>query len=51
VALPLLPVQAEQLIAVAGQAPGGRSDDTLTDTAVRHTRQIGAGRVRIGSKH
>jgi predicted 2-oxoglutarate/Fe(II)-dependent dioxygenase YbiX len=51
VALPLLPVQAEQLIAVAERAPYGRGEDTLVDTKVRRTWQIGADRVRIGSKH
>src|SRR5205807_8906866 len=40
-ALPLLPVQAEQLIAMAERAPYGRGEDTLTDTKVRRTWQIG----------
>jgi hypothetical protein len=51
VALPLLPIQAEQLVAVAERAPYGRGDDTLVDTEVRRTWQIGADRVRIGGKH
>ena len=51
VALPLLPVQAEQLIATAERAPYGRGEDTLTDIAVRRTWQIGADRVRIAGKH
>lgn len=51
VALPLLPVQAEQLIAAAERAPFGRGEDTLIDTQVRRTWQIGADRVRIGGKH
>lgn len=51
VALPLLPVQAEQLVAVADRAPYGRGADTLVDTYVRRTWQIGADRVRIGGKH
>jgi hypothetical protein len=46
IALPLLPVQAEQLIAVAEQAPYGRGEETLVDTAVRRTWQIDAARVR-----
>ncbi len=50
-ALPLLPVQAEQLIAVAERAPYGRGEDTLTDTTVRRTWQIGPERVRIGGRH
>ena len=51
VALPLLPAPAEQLIAVAERAPYGRGADTLVDTDVRRTWQIGAERVRIGGKH
>ncbi|TVR57914.1 MAG: 2OG-Fe(II) oxygenase, partial [Candidatus Competibacteraceae bacterium] len=51
IALPLLPVQAEQLIAVAEQAPYGRGEETLVDTAVRRTWQIDAARVRIGGRH
>jgi predicted 2-oxoglutarate/Fe(II)-dependent dioxygenase YbiX len=51
VALPLLPVQAEQLIAVATRAPYGRGEATLIDPAVRRTWQIGADRVRVGGKH
>jgi predicted 2-oxoglutarate/Fe(II)-dependent dioxygenase YbiX len=47
VALPLLPLQAEQLIAVADRAPYGRGAQTLVDTSVRRTWQIGAERVRI----
>ena len=51
VALPLLPVQAEQLIATAERAPYGRGEDTLTDIGVRRTWQIAPERVRIGGKH
>ncbi|HEY4172246.1 MAG TPA: 2OG-Fe(II) oxygenase [Rhodopila sp.] len=51
VALPLLPVQAEQLIAAAERAPYGRGADTLTDIGVRRTWQIGSNRVRITGKH
>jgi hypothetical protein len=51
IALPLLPVQAEQLIATAERAPYGRGEDTLTDTKVRRTWQIGSERVRIGGRH
>jgi predicted 2-oxoglutarate/Fe(II)-dependent dioxygenase YbiX len=47
IALPLLPLQAEQLIAVADRAPYGRGAQTLVDTSVRRTWQIGAERVRI----
>jgi predicted 2-oxoglutarate/Fe(II)-dependent dioxygenase YbiX len=51
VALPLLAMQAEQLVAVAERAPYGRGAETVIDTDVRRTWQIGADRVRIGGKH
>ena len=51
IALPLLPIQAEQLIAIAQRAPFGRGADTLIDTTVRRSWQIEAARVRIGGKH
>ena len=51
IALPLLPVQAEQLIAVAERAPYGRGEETLTDIDVRRTWQIGPDRIHIGGKH
>ncbi|MGB4946026.1 MAG: 2OG-Fe(II) oxygenase [Candidatus Competibacter denitrificans] len=51
IALPLLPVQAEQLIAVAEQAPYGRGEETLVDTQVRRTWQIEAARVELGGRH
>jgi hypothetical protein len=37
IALPLLPVQADELVAVAQRAPYGRGKETLVDTAVRRT--------------
>ncbi|MBL8395464.1 MAG: 2OG-Fe(II) oxygenase [Candidatus Accumulibacter sp.] len=51
VALPLLPAQAEQLVATAEAAPYGRGADTLIDRNVRRTWQIGADRVHIGGRH
>jgi hypothetical protein len=51
IALPLLPVQAQQLIAVAEQAPYGRGEETLIDTEVRRTWQIDPARVQIGGRH
>jgi predicted 2-oxoglutarate/Fe(II)-dependent dioxygenase YbiX len=51
IALPLLPVQAQQLIAVAAPAPYGRGDATLIDPAVRRTWQIAPERVQIGGRH
>jgi predicted 2-oxoglutarate/Fe(II)-dependent dioxygenase YbiX len=47
IALPLLPTQAEQLVAVAKRAPFGRGEQTLVDTDVRRTWQIDADQVRI----
>lgn len=51
IALPLLPVQAEQLVAVAEQAPYGRGEETLVDTTVRRTWQIDAAKIRIGGRN
>ncbi|MCI4428010.1 MAG: 2OG-Fe(II) oxygenase [Burkholderiales bacterium] len=51
VALPLLPIQAEQLIAAAERAPYGRGPETLVDTDVRRTWQIGAQKVRLEGQH
>ena len=45
VALPLLPVQAVELIARAERAPYGRGPDTLVDTAVRRSWQLGPERL------
>jgi hypothetical protein len=45
-----LPAQAEQLIAVAEQAPYGRGGETLVDTNVRRTWQVDAARLRLGGK-
>src|ERR1700723_3134029 len=51
IALPLLAIQAEQLIAAAERAPYGRGEQTLTDTTVRRTWQIGPDRVRLSGRH
>jgi predicted 2-oxoglutarate/Fe(II)-dependent dioxygenase YbiX len=51
IALPLLAEQAAQLAAVAEQAPYGRGPDTIIDTAVRNTRQIGPDRIDLGGRH
>jgi hypothetical protein len=51
VALPLLPAQAEHLIAAAERAPYGRGEDTLTDISVRaavHPRDRRLGHRRSG---
>ncbi len=51
VALPLLPVQAKQLVAVADQAPYGRGQETVVDPNVRRTWQIDAARVHLEGRH
>ncbi|HRX69893.1 MAG: 2OG-Fe(II) oxygenase [Candidatus Competibacteraceae bacterium] len=51
IALPLLPVQAQQLIAVAEQAPYGRGAETLIDTRVRRTWQIDAEKIHLKGKY
>src|SRR5262249_55415645 len=51
IALPLLPVQARELIAAAERAPYGRGADTVIDPQVRRTWQINPDRGRIGGKH
>src|SRR3954454_21272086 len=51
VALPLLPMQAKELIAVAEPAPYGRGQETVIDPTVRPCRQIGPDRVRIRGRH
>jgi predicted 2-oxoglutarate/Fe(II)-dependent dioxygenase YbiX len=51
VALPLLQMQAEKLIAVAKAAPFGRGEQTLVDPTVRRTWQIGPDRAHIRGRH
>jgi hypothetical protein len=51
IALPLLPVQAQQLVAIADRAPYGKGGQTLVDTAVRRTWQIGCERLTIEGRH
>ena len=51
ISLPLLAVQAEQLIAAAERAPYGRGGETLVDSEVRRTWQIGADRVHIQGRN
>ncbi|MCG6861943.1 MAG: hypothetical protein LJE70_11780, partial [Chromatiaceae bacterium] len=43
-------MQAEQIIAVAERAPYGRGTETLLDTDVRRTWQLGADRVRLSGR-
>jgi len=51
ISLPLLPVQADQLIAIAARAPYGRGEETLIDTDVRRTWQIGADCVHLSGRN
>ncbi len=51
IALPLLSLQAEQLVNVAEQAPYGRGQETIVDTQVRKTWQIDANRVTLSGKY
>lgn len=48
--LPVLPDQAARLIAAATPAPFGRGEDTVIDTEVRRSWQIGPERVSIAGK-
>jgi len=47
IALPLLPMQAAQLISMAERAPYGRGEQTLVDTSVRRSWQVNPDQVRI----
>ncbi len=51
VALPLLPLQAKQLVEVAERAPYGKGYETLVDTEVRRTWQINANQVSLSGKY
>lgn len=51
IAFPILPVQAEQLVAIAQAAPYGRGEETMVDRDVRRTWQVDSAKVRIGGRH
>ena len=51
IAFPILPAQAERLVAIAEAAPHGRGEKTMVDRDVRRTWQIEAANVRIGRRH
>jgi predicted 2-oxoglutarate/Fe(II)-dependent dioxygenase YbiX len=51
IAFPILPVQAERLIAIAESAPYGRGEETVVDRDVRRSWQIDSAKVRIGGRH
>jgi predicted 2-oxoglutarate/Fe(II)-dependent dioxygenase YbiX len=50
-AFPILPIQGEQLVAIAEAAPFGRGEATVVDREVRRTWQVDADKVRIGGRH
>jgi hypothetical protein len=51
IAFPILPDQAERLIAIAEGAPYGRGEETVVDREVRRTWQVDSAKVRIGGCH
>jgi predicted 2-oxoglutarate/Fe(II)-dependent dioxygenase YbiX len=51
IAFPILPVQAERLVAIAEAAPYGRHEETVVDREVRRTWQVDSAKVRIGGRH
>jgi predicted 2-oxoglutarate/Fe(II)-dependent dioxygenase YbiX len=51
IAFPILPAQAERLVAIAEAAPYGRGEATVVDREVRRTWQVDSARVRIGGRH
>jgi hypothetical protein len=51
IAFPILPAQAERLVAIATAAPYGRGEETVVDRDVRKTWQVDSVKVRIGGRH
>jgi len=51
IAFPILPVQAERLVAIAEAAPYGRGEETVVDREVRRTWQVDSAEVRMGGRH
>lgn len=51
IAFPILPLQAERLVAIAEAAPHGRGEETVVDRDVRRTWQVDSAKVRIGGRH
>ena len=51
IAFPILPVQAERLVAIAEAAPYGRGEETVVDRDVRRAWQVDSAKVRIGGRH
>jgi len=51
IAFPILPVQAERLVAIAKVAPYGWGEETVVDREVRRTWQLDPAKVRIEGRH
>jgi predicted 2-oxoglutarate/Fe(II)-dependent dioxygenase YbiX len=51
ISFPVLPVQAERLVAIAEAAPYGRGEQTVVDREVRRTWQVNSAKVRFGGRH
>ena len=51
IAFPILPAQAEQIVAIAAAAPYGRGEETVVDRDVRRTWQVDSTKVRIDGRH
>jgi hypothetical protein len=51
IAFPILPAQAETLVAIAEAAPYGPGEETVVDRDVRRTWQVDSAKVRIGGRH
>jgi len=51
ISFPILPVQAERLVAIAEAAPYGRGEQTVVDREVRRTWQVNSAKVRFGGRH
>ena len=45
IAFPILPAQAERLVAIAEAAPYGRGEETVVDRDVRRTWQVDSAKV------
>jgi predicted 2-oxoglutarate/Fe(II)-dependent dioxygenase YbiX len=51
ISFPILPIQAERLVAIAEAAPYGRGEQTVVNREVRRTWQVNSAKVRFGGRH
>src|SRR5258708_36314532 len=51
IAFPILPVQAERLVAISEAAPYGRAEETAGGREVPNTRAIDSPQARFGGGH